>query len=135
MLRSEKLSLTVPAEGTSVSATTKGIFSGRVVKVEIDPGAAMATNATLKVYQADTPLATGTRDHYLNYIFPASQVELVVYPTVLTTLNTAAETTATYDGTRVVKTFVQPVVNGPITADLASAVAADATAVWVFVEE
>lgn len=134
MIDSEKISLTVAALGTTATGCTVKRFSGRVVKIEIDPGAAMASNATLKVYQEDTPLATTTRDHYLDYTIPASEVELVFYPLVLTTLNTGAETTATYDGTRVVKTFVPRVVNGAIRADLASAVAGDAIAVTVFVE-
>lgn len=135
MIRSEKLSLTVATAATTATATTKGIYRGQIAKIEIDPGDQMEENATLKVYQSDTPLATGTRDHYLNYTFPASKVELVVYPMNLTTLNTAAETTATYDGTRVVKTFKPYHVNGYITADLAAAVAGDAVNVWIFVEE
>ena len=84
------VTLTVATAATSATATSDRIYSGIVRKIEVDPGAAMATSATLKGYEAGTPLATGTRDHFLNYTFPESEVELVIYPKVLTTLNTGA---------------------------------------------
>lgn len=126
-IESEKVTLTVPTAATSVSATTTKVFSGRLVKVEIDPGAAMSTSATLKAYQATTALATSTRDHYLNYTFPASEVELVVYPLVATTTSDGSTATNPLH-------YVQHAVDGPITCDLASATAADACVVEFFVE-
>ena len=129
------VTLTVATAATSATATSDRIYSGIVRKIEVDPGAAMATSATLKGYEAGTPLATGTRDHFLNYTLPESEVELVIYPKVLTTLNTGAETAATYDGTEVVKTFADYVVCDYLTLDLASAAPADSVRVRIYVEE
>jgi len=128
-----ELTLTVPTAGNSATATSTSKFRGAIENIEIDPGSAMSTSATLKGYEAHTALATGTRDHFLNYTFPESEVELVFYPMVLTTLNTGAETTATYDGTRVIKTFTKYVVNDNLRVDLASATAGDSVTVRIYV--
>jgi hypothetical protein len=128
------VTLTVATGATSATETSEDAFVGEVVKIEIDPGAAMATSATLKAYEANTPLATGTRDHFLDFTFPASEVERVIYPRVLTMLNTGDETTDTYDGTRVIKTFAPYYVCDQLKIDLASAVAADATRVRIYVK-
>lgn len=121
------VTLTVAAEATTATATSDGHFNGYIRKIEIDPGAAMATSATLKMYEANTPLATGTRDHFLNYTFPASEVEFVIYPHVAGKENdaTAADPTVS----------VPYVVCDQLRADLASAVAADSVRIRVYVEE
>ena len=121
------VTLTVATAATTATATSDLALHGRVVKVELDPGAAMATSATLKGYEANTPLATGTRDHFLNYTFPASEVELVIYPLFeSSTLNTGAALTTKQS---------QPyIVCDALTIDLAAAVAADSVRVRVYVE-
>lgn len=120
------VTLTVAAAGNSATATSPERFAGTIRKVCLDPGAAMATSATLKGYETNTPLATGTRDHFIDYVFPASEVELVIYPTAAGTLNTGAAPTPTIS--------LAPVVCDYLTLDLASAAAADSTRVRVYVE-
>lgn len=121
------VTLTVATAATSATATSDLAFHGRVVKVEIDPGAAMATSATLKGYEANTPLATGTRDHFLSYTFPGSEVELVIYPLFdSSTLNTGAALST--------KASQSYIVCDTLTIDLAAAVAADSVRVRVYVE-
>jgi hypothetical protein len=124
-VRTCKLSLTAAPAATSATATSSTKFRGTVEKIELDPGAAMATSATLKGYGANTALATGTRDHFLNYTFPASEVELVFYPMTPATSSTGgALTTAT---------STKFVIDDYITVDLASCVAGDSVDVYVYV--
>jgi hypothetical protein len=115
--------LTVAAAATSATFTSASKFRGTVEKVEIDPGAAMATSATLKGYEANSPLTAP--DYFLNFTFPASEVERVIYPAVATLLNTgeAAVTART----------VPYVVNDYLRIDLGSAAAADSVRVRVYV--
>jgi hypothetical protein len=125
--------LTVAASATSATFTSTSRFRGTIEKIEIDPGAAMTTSATLKGYEANTPLATGTRDHFLNYTFPASEVELVFYPVKPVTLNTGVAETGTYDGTHAIVDYTKYVVDDYLKIDLASATAGDATTVRIYV--
>ena len=125
--------LTVGAAVTSATFTSTSKFRGTVEKIEIDPGAAMTTSATLKGYEANTPLATATRDHFLNYTFPASEVELVWYPVKPIALNTGVAETATYDGTHAIVDYTKYVVNDYLTIDLASATAGDSVRVRIYV--
>ena len=121
------VTLTVATAATSATATSDDALHGKVVKVELDPGAAMATSATLKGYEANTALATGTRDHFLNYTFPGSEVELVIYPLFdSSTLNTGAALST--------KSSQPYIVCDALTLDLAAAVAADSVRVRVYVE-
>jgi hypothetical protein len=124
-VRKLKVSLTVAAAATSATATTTSRVRGTIEKIELDPGD-MATSATLKIYEADTVLATGTRDHFLSYTFPASQVELVVYPLKATTTNDGSTATNPLN-------YVKYVVDGKITVDLGSAAAADSVDVYIYV--
>jgi hypothetical protein len=128
-VRKLKVSLTVAAAATSATATTTSRVRGTIEKIVLDPGGAMATSATLKGYEKDTPLATGTRDHFLDYTFPASEVELVFYPMKPVTTNAAAATT--YDGTRLI--YTKYVVDDYLTIDLGSAAAADSVVVYIYV--
>lgn len=127
------VTLTVATAATSATATSDSAFYGKIAKIEIDPGAAMATSATLKGYEANTPLATGTRDHFLNYTFPESQVELVMYPRVAAVINTG--TAAYYNDESDEEVMTQYVVCDALTVDLASAVAADSVRVRIYVEK
>lgn len=121
------VTLTVAAAATTATATSKDYFAGTVRKIEIDPGSAMATSATLKAYEANTPLATGTRDHFLALTFPASEVEQVIYPRVDAALKN--------DGTALTTTVSDAyVVCDQLRVDLASAAAADSVRVRVYVE-
>jgi hypothetical protein len=120
------VTLTVAAGATSATATSAGYFAGTIRKVEIDPGD-MATSATLKIYEANTPLATETRDHCFTYTFPASQVELVAYPMVAALDNDGSSLTTA--------TSVPFVVCDKLTVDLASATAADSVRVRVYIQE
>lgn len=124
-IESEKLSITVATAATSGTATSTKQFSGRVVKIEIDPGT-LSASATLKAYCEKTALATGTRDHYLDYTVPNPAVELVIYPHVAGNLNTGAAANPTIS--------VPRVVDGAIRLDLASATAADSVSVTFYVE-
>lgn len=117
--------LTVAAAATSATVTSNEVFCGQVVRVEIDPGAAMTTSATLKGYEANTALATGTREHFINYTFPASEVELVIRP--------LAAAVAVGGGALTTATSVPIYVSDQLTIDLESATAADATRVRVYV--
>ena len=120
------VTLTVATGATSATATSTDYFSGYIRKIEIDPGAAMATSATLKGYEANTPLATGTRDHFLSYTFPASEVELVMYPLVESSvLNTGGALTT--------KESQAYCVCDQLKIDLELATAGDSTRVRVYV--
>ena len=118
--------LTVATGATTATASSPSVLAGKIAKVELDPGSAMATSATLKGYEKNTPLATGTRDHFLNYIFPESEVELVIYPMVAAKENdgTAADPTQSRCYT----------VCDNLRLDLASAVAGDSVTVRIYVE-
>lgn len=119
------VTLTVAAGATTATATSDFPLSGRVIKVELDPGT-LAGNFTIKGYEADTALLTGTRDHFLNYTV-ATAVELVIYPMFeSSTLNTGAALT-----TKVSQPYI---VCGKLKLDLAVAVAGDTLRVRVYVE-
>lgn len=125
--------LTVAATATTATFTSTSKFRGTVEKIEIDPGAAMATSATLKGYEANTPLDTTTRDHFLDFTFPASEVNRVFYPMKTTTLNTGVAETATYDGTHALVFQTKYVVDDYLRIDLAAAVAGDSVTVRIYV--
>jgi hypothetical protein len=112
-----------------VTVTSSTKFRGTVEKVEIDPGAALAENATIKGFEANTPLASGTRDQFLNYTVPNPAVEKVIYPAVPLTDNTG--TALTWDGTRPI--VGKYVVNDYISLELAGATAGDSVRVRVYV--
>ena len=119
------VTLTVAAGATTATATSDDVLAGRVVKVELDPGT-LAGNFTIKGYEANTPLATGTRDHFLNYTV-ATAVELVIYPMFeSSTLNTGAALTT--------KASQSYIVCDKLKLDLAVAVAGDSLRVRVYVE-
>jgi hypothetical protein len=121
-IRKFKASLVVPTALTTITVTTPFI-SGKIKKVHIKPGD-MATSATLKGFDADSGQVTP--EYFLDFTFPASQVERIIYPALATLLNTgeAAVTARTVDY----------VVCGRISLVLASAVAADSTDVTIYVE-
>jgi len=128
-VRTLDTTLTVPTGETTVTVTSSTKFRGTVEKVEIDPGAALAENATIKGFEANTPLASGTRDQFLNYTVPSSAVEKVIYPAVPLTDNTG--TALTWDGTHpIVGKYVE---NDYISLELASAVAGNSVRVRVHV--
>lgn len=119
------VTLTVAVGAITATATSDEELVGRVVKVELDPGT-IAGNFTLKGYEADTALATGTRDHFINYTV-ATGVELVIYPLFeSSTLNTGAALT-----TKQSQGFL---VSGKLRLDLASVVAGNSIRVRVYVE-
>jgi hypothetical protein len=128
-VRKCKLPLAITAS-TSTYAISTSRYRGTIEKVELDPGAQMATSATLKGYQVETStgtstLAAGTRDQFLNYTFPASEVELVFYPMVGATANTGgALTTAT---------STKYVIEGYIRVDLEAGAVGDSVDVYVYV--
>jgi hypothetical protein len=125
-VRKLKLSLTVAAAATTATATTTSRVRGTIEKIVLAPGAAMQTSATLKGYEANTPLATGTRDHFLNYTFPASEVELVFYPCKAMVLNDGSTATNPV-------TYSKHVVDDYLTVDLASSAAAETVDVYIYV--
>jgi len=120
------VTLTVAAAATTATATSDHPMAGRVVKVVLDPGAALSANYTIKGYEAGTSLATGTRDHFINYTV-ATAVELVIYPMFeSSTLNTGAALTT--------KSSQSYIVCDKLKLDLASVVAGDVLRVLVYVE-
>jgi len=120
--------LTVAAAGTSATFTSSSKFRGTIEKIELDPGT-VTENATIKGYEANTDLATGTRDHFLNYTVPASEVELVFYP--VKPLTTNAGVAVSYaDG---YPAYGKYVVNDQLRIDLASATAADSVTIRIYV--
>lgn len=70
--------LTVATDETTATATSRQTFKGTIEKVEIIPGAAMATSATLKAYEANTDM--DTPDYFLDYTFPESEAQVTIYP-------------------------------------------------------
>ena len=128
-VRTLDTTLTVPTGETSVLVQSSTKFRGTVEKIEIDPGAALAENATIKGFEANTPLASGTRDQFLNYTVPNPAVEKVIYPAVPLTDNTG--TALTWDGTHLI--VGKYVVNDYISLELASAVAGNSVRVRVYV--
>ena len=119
------VTLTVAAAATTATATSQFKYKGYIEKIELDPGD-MATSATLKGYEANTPLATETREHFCDYTFPASQVELVFHPRVnVATQNTGANLTVPVSEKYAVCDYLK--------LDLASAAAADSVRVRVYI--
>jgi len=119
------VTLTVAVGATTATATSDHPLAGRVVKVVLDPGT-LADNFTIKGYEASTALATGTRDHFINYTV-ATAVELVIYPMFeSSTLNTGAALTT--------KNSQSYIVCDKLKLDLASAVAGNSLRVLVYVE-
>lgn len=123
-VRTLDVTLTVPTGETSVLVQSSTKFRGTVEKIEIDPGAALAENATIEGFEANTPLASGTRDQFLSYTVPATPVEKVFYPRTLVQSNAGADLTAVYG---------KYVVNDYISLELASAVAGNSVRVRVYV--
>jgi hypothetical protein len=116
--------LTVAAAATTATFTSTSKFRGTIEKIEIDPGAAMATSATLKIYEANSPLAVP--DYFLNLTFPASEVERIIYPRVDAALKN--------DGTALTTTVSEKYVCcDNIKVDLASAAAADSVKVRIYI--
>ncbi len=128
-VRTLDTTLTVPTGETTVTVTSSTKFRGTVERVEIDPGSALAVGAVIKGYEADTLLADGTRDQFLNYTVPNPAVEKVIYPAVPLTDNTG--TALTWDGTHPI--VGKYVVNGQLTLALSSAVAGNSVRVRVHV--
>lgn len=123
-VRTLDTTLTVPTGETSVLVQSSTKFRGTVEKIEIDPGAALAENATIKGFEANTPLASGTRDQFLSYKVPATPVEKVFYPRKPVQGNAGDDLTTVYD---------KYVVNDYISLELASAVAGNSVRVRVYV--
>ncbi len=119
------VTLTVDAEETTASAVSPDYFAGRVIKVELDPGTVKA-NATLKGYEANTPLATDKRDHFLNYT-SASYAELAFYPVIDGSKGIGGADPTT-------KLSQPPVVCDQLRLDLAGADPANSIRVRVYVE-
>jgi hypothetical protein len=120
------VTLTVGTAATTATCTSTDYFAGRVVKVELDPGT-LAGNFTIKGYEANTPLATGTRDHFLDYTV-ATAVELVMYPVKDATVKNTGAAVTTARSTEFI-------VCDRLRLDLAAAVAADVLRVRVYIEE
>jgi hypothetical protein len=120
--------LTVAAAATTATCTSTNAFIGTVRKIEIDPGAALkVTTTTIKGYEANSTLATGTRDHFLDYTVPSPAVEKAFYPHVAGALNTGAAANPTIS--------VPYKVCDKLTIDVASADAGDSVRVRVWIEE
>ena len=120
------VTLTVETAQTTATCTSTDSFAGHVTKVELDPGT-LAGNFTLKGYEANTPLATGTRDHFIDYTV-ATAVELVMYPRRdVSVKNTGAALT--------VPVSSEISVCDQLRLDLAAAVAANVLRVRVYIEE
>lgn len=123
--------LTVATGATTATFTSSTKFRGTIEKIEIVPGAAMATSATLKGYEANTPLTTP--DYFLDFTFPESEAEATLYPLKPCVNANGNNTTvvASYaDGYPICTKFV---VNDYLKLVLASAVAADSVRVRVYV--
>lgn len=120
------VTLTVATGATTASETSTDYFTGIVRKIEIDPST-LTASATIKGYEANTPLATGTRDHFIDYTVPDPATEAVFYPLV--------ESSATNANGALTTKFSQPrVVCDQLKLDVASATAADSVRVRVYVE-
>lgn len=116
--------LTVPTGQTSASVTSATKFRGTIEKIEIDPGAALAENAKIQVYEANTELGSTARDLFLDYTVPASAAETVIYPMAPVADNTGAAITSVY---------TKYVLNDALTVALSNATAGDSVAVKVYV--
>ncbi len=120
------VTLTVATAATSATATSGEGFSGYIRKIEIDPGT-LTASATIKAYEANTALATGTRDHFLNYTVPSPAVEVVIYPLFeSSSANTGSALTT--------KESQAYCVCDTLKVDLASATAADSVRLRFYVE-
>jgi len=121
------VTLTVATAATTATATSDDAFYGEVRKIEIDPGAALTASATIKGYEANTALATGTRDHFLDYTVPGSAVEVAFYPLVESSVTNA-------NGALTTKLSQPHLVCDALTIDIASATAADSVRIRVWVK-
>jgi len=120
------VTLTVATAATTATATSDDVFYGKVVKIEYDPGT-VTENATVKGYEANTPLATGTRDHFLNWTEVASEAEFVMYPLVESSVTNANAALTT-------KLSQHYVVCDQLRIDVAAATAADSMRIRVYVQ-
>lgn len=120
-----EVSVTVAASATTAQYDSPVPFGGRVVKVEIDPGT-LAASATIKAYEKNTALATGTRDHFLDYTVPNPAVEVVIYPHVAGHLNTGAAASPTISVPRIINDYIR--------VDVADAVAANTCTLRFYIE-
>lgn len=118
--------MTVPTGAVVDSAYTLEDLVGEVVKVEIDPGT-LTASATIKIYEYGTDLATGTRDHFVDYTVPNPAVEVVFYP-----MFESSSTNA--NGALTTKSSQRRVSVGPMQCDLAAANAADSVTIRVYVK-
>jgi hypothetical protein len=119
------VTLTVATAAITATATSDSPLVGRVIKVELDPGT-IASNFTLKGYEASTALATGTRDHFIDYTV-ATGVELVLYPVKNATVQNTGAAVTTARST-------EYIVSDKLTLDLATVVAGDSLRVRVYVQ-
>lgn len=119
------VTILVAAAAITASVTSDDVLVGRVIKVELDPST-MAANFTIKGYEAGTALATGTRDHFLDYTV-ASPVELVLYPVRNATVQNTGAAVTTARST-------EYIVCDKLTLDLATVVADDSIRVRVYVQ-
>jgi len=117
--------VTITLAAATGSATSDDAFYGRVVKIELDP-TTMTNNATIKGYEANTALATGTRDHFINYT-SASYGEVVFYPCIDGSAGVGGAALTT-------KVSQSPVVCDQLKIDIAAATAADVIRIRVYVE-
>lgn len=123
--------LTVATDETTATATSRQTFKGTIEKVEIIPGAAMATSATLKAYEANTGMTTP--DYFLDYTFPESEAQVTIYPLRPCTNVGGSNTTVVVsyaDGYPVCTKFV---VCDQLKYELASAAAGDSVTVRTYV--
>lgn len=123
--------ITVATDETTGSFTSSTKFRGTIEKVEIIPGAAMATSATLKAYEANTDMTTP--DYFLNYTFPESEAQVTFYP-LKPCVNVSGNNTtvvASYaDGYPICTKFV---VCDNLKVDLAGAIAGNSVTVRIYV--
>ena len=117
--------LTADADGIDSAYTAEHVV-GEVVKVEVDPGT-LNPAATIKAYEYGTLLATGTRDHFLDYTVPDPAVEVVFYPLVESSATNA-------NGALTTKVSQRRVSAGQIECDLAGATEDDTVTVRLYVQ-
>lgn len=130
-MRTYDVTLTVPTGETTVAASSDSKYRGTIEKIEIIPGAAMATSATLKGYEAGSPLTAP--DYFLDFTFPESQVEAVLYPLKPCVNAGGNNTTVVVSYATGFPICTKFVVNDKLKLVLASAVAGDSVRVRVYV--